>query len=69
MTQMKTPGPSGDPPQPLRIAVLLSGSGTSLENLFEHIDAGLPAEVVCVVSSKKSAFGLERAERGPRRVD
>ena len=48
---------------PLRVAVLLSGSGTSLENLFEHIDRGLPAEVVCVVSSKKSAFGLERAEK------
>ncbi len=47
----------------LRIAVLLSGSGTSLENLFEHIDRGLPAEVVCVVASKKSAFGLERAAR------
>lgn len=47
----------------LRIAVLLSGSGTSLENLFEQIDAGLPAEVVCVLSSKKSAFGLERAAR------
>lgn len=50
-------------PSPLRVAVLLSGSGTSLENLFEHIDRGLPAEVVCVVSSKKGAFGLERAER------
>lgn len=49
--------------RPLRIAVLLSGSGTSLENLFEHIDGGLPAEIVCVVASKKSAFGLERAER------
>jgi len=47
----------------LRIAVLLSGSGTSLENLFEHIDAGLPAEIVCVIASKKSAFGLQRAER------
>ena len=47
----------------MRVAVLLSGSGTSLENLFEHIDRGLPAEVVCVLSSKKSAFGLERAER------
>ncbi len=47
----------------LRIAVLLSGSGTSLENLFEQIDAGLPAEVVCVLSSKKSAFGLQRAEK------
>jgi phosphoribosylglycinamide formyltransferase 1 len=51
-----------DPPRKLRLAVLLSGSGTSLENLFEHIDSGLPAEVVCVLSSKKSAFGLRRAE-------
>jgi phosphoribosylglycinamide formyltransferase 1 len=49
-------------PRKLRLAVLLSGSGTSLENLFERIDAGLPAEVVCVLSSKKSAFGLRRAE-------
>jgi len=53
----------GETPRTLRIAVLLSGSGTSLENLFEHIEAGLPAEVVCVIASKKSAFGLERAER------
>jgi phosphoribosylglycinamide formyltransferase-1 len=51
-----------DPPRRLRLAVLLSGSGTSLENLFEHIEAGLPAEVVCVLSSKKSALGLRRAE-------
>ena len=47
----------------LRIAVLLSGSGTSLENLLEHIEAGLPAEVVIVLASKKSAFGLTRAEK------
>lgn len=47
----------------LRIAVLLSGSGTSLENLFEHIEAGLAAEVVCVLSSKNDAIGLQRAER------
>ena len=49
---------------PLRIAVLLSGSGTSLENLLEHIDTGrVDAEVVVVVSSKEKAFGLERARR------
>ena len=53
---------SATSPRKLRLAVLLSGSGTSLENLFEHIDAGLPAEVVCVLSSKKNAFGLRRAE-------
>ena len=50
-------------PRKLRIAVLLSGSGTSLENLFERIDAGLPAEIACVIASKKGAFGLERAEK------
>jgi len=48
----------------LRIAVLLSGSGTSLENLLEQIDAGpLPGRVCVVVASKASAFGLERARR------
>jgi phosphoribosylglycinamide formyltransferase-1 len=51
---------------PLRVAVLLSGSGTSLENVFEHIEQrGLPALVVCVIASKESAFGLTRAaQRG-----
>lgn len=53
----------GQTEKKLRVAVLLSGIGTSLENLFEHIDDGLPAEIVCVLSSKKSAFGLERARR------
>ena len=47
-----------------RIAVLLSGAGTSLENLCARIDAGeVPGEVVVVVSSKPNAFGLERARR------
>jgi len=47
----------------LRVAVLLSGSGTSLENLFDHIDRGLPAEVSVVISSREQAFGLERARQ------
>ena len=48
----------------LRVAVLLSGSGTSLENLFEQIDAGaLDAEVCVVIASKDDAYGLERARR------
>lgn len=48
----------------LKLAVLLSGNGSSLENLFDHIDAGaLPAEIVVVLSSKPDAFGLERARR------
>ena len=49
---------------PLRIAVLLSGSGTSLENLAARIDKGeVDAEIVCVISSKPRALGLERARR------
>ena len=49
---------------PLRIAVLLSGAGTSLENLLAHIESGrLAAQVVVVISSKAGAAGLERARR------
>ncbi len=50
--------------RPLRIGVLLSGEGTSLENLCDEIDAGrVPAQVVLVVSSKEGVGGLARAER------
>lgn len=49
---------------PLRLAVLLSGSGTTLENLVQRIQKGqLDAEVVVVIASRKGAFGLERARR------
>ena len=48
---------------PLRVAVLLSGEGTSLENLCEQIDKGrVPARVVAVLSSKVGVGGLRRAE-------
>jgi len=47
---------------PLRIAVLLSGAGSSLENLCERIDAGaVPGRVVVAISSKAHAGGLARA--------
>jgi formyltetrahydrofolate-dependent phosphoribosylglycinamide formyltransferase len=46
----------------LKMAVMLSGSGTTLENLFERIESGdLPAEVAVVISSRKDAYGLTRA--------
>ena len=46
----------------MRIAVLLSGSGTSLENLVRHIHKGdLDAEIACVIASRSGAYGLERA--------
>jgi formyltetrahydrofolate-dependent phosphoribosylglycinamide formyltransferase len=43
---------------------LLSGEGTSFENLCERIDAGeVPAEIAVVIASKEKAGGLRRAER------
>ena len=42
--------------------IVLSGNGTSLENLLKHIESGdVPGEVVAVISSKANAYGLERA--------
>jgi phosphoribosylglycinamide formyltransferase 1 len=49
---------------PLRLAVLLSGSGTTLQNLIDHIEAGkLSASIVVVISSQPDAYGLVRAKR------
>ncbi len=49
---------------PLRLAVLLSGSGTTLQNLLDQIaDGRLPAKVALVVSNRGDAFGLHRAQQ------
>jgi len=46
-----------------RLAVLLSGSGRTLENLLRAIERGtLSASVVAVVSSKPGVRGLEIAQ-------
>jgi phosphoribosylglycinamide formyltransferase 1 len=51
-------------PSSLRLAVLLSGGGTTLQNLIDHIEAGtLSASIVVVISSQPDAYGLERAKR------
>ena len=48
----------------LNLAVLLSGSGRTLENLQQAIAAGrLSARVAVVVSSKSEAYGLVRARQ------
>ena len=48
----------------LNLAVLLSGSGRTLENVQQAILAGrLSARVVVVVSSKSDAYGLVRARQ------
>jgi phosphoribosylglycinamide formyltransferase-1 len=49
---------------PIRLAVLLSAGGTTLQNLIDKIAAReLEARIVLVVSNNADAFGLERARR------
>ena len=58
MTVARAPGAAQ------RLAVLLSGSGSSLQNLIDRIHARtLAAEIAVVIASKPDAFGLERARR------
>ena len=47
----------------IRLAVLLSGGGTTLENMFAKIDEGaLDAEVAVVIATRPDAYGLVRAK-------
>ncbi|MFM8635742.1 MAG: phosphoribosylglycinamide formyltransferase [Planctomycetia bacterium] len=51
-------------PSPLRLAVLLSGSGRTLENLLDWIaDGRLAARVETVISDKPGVRGVAIAER------
>ena len=48
----------------MRLAVLVSGGGTTLQNLLDRCaDGRLPAEVVIVIASRADAFALERARK------
>lgn len=49
---------------PCRLVVLISGSGTNLQAILDAIaQQTLAAEVAAVVSNRKQAFGLTRAEQ------
>lgn len=55
--------PDASTREPLALAVLLSGTGRTLENLLDAIDRGeLPARVRVVVGSKPGVRGLAVAE-------
>ncbi len=48
----------------LKLGVLLSGSGRTLDNFHERIEAGtLQAEIQVVVSNVKDALGLQKAKK------
>ena len=52
------------PVNPLKIVVLLSGSGTTLQNLIDRIERGqLDVRIVGVIASRAGAYGLERARK------
>ncbi|HEY63944.1 MAG TPA: phosphoribosylglycinamide formyltransferase [Caldilineae bacterium] len=47
-----------------RLAVFISGFGSNLQAIIDAVQAGeLDAEIVVVVSNRKAAYGLVRAER------
>ncbi len=47
-----------------RIVVLISGSGTNLQAILDAVaDGRLQGEVVGVISNRRAAFGLTRAEK------
>ena len=49
---------------PIRVAVLLSGNGLTLQNLYDRAEKGeLPAHIALVIANNADAFGLERAKR------
>ncbi len=48
----------------LNIGVLISGSGSNLQSLIDHIQEGtLDAHISLVVSSRPDAYGIERAKK------
>ncbi|WP_299186452.1 phosphoribosylglycinamide formyltransferase [uncultured Psychrobacter sp.] len=49
--------------KPLRVAVLVSGSGSNLQVLIDAMQAGaLPIEIVGVISNREDAYAITRAK-------
>lgn len=50
--------------KPLRLAILISGSGTTMLNINDNIEAGkLNAQISVVISSRNDVKGVERAKQ------
>ena len=49
---------------PLRIGILVSGNGSNLQSIIDHIEQKrLDARVTCVISNNAEAFALERSRK------
>ena len=56
--------PTTNNQQPTTIVVFISGNGSNLQAILDACASGeLNAQVVAVISNKRDAFGLERAQR------
>lgn len=48
----------------LRLGILVSGGGTNLQSVIDAVVNGtLKSQIVCVISNKEEAYGLERARK------
>ncbi|MGN6370930.1 MAG: phosphoribosylglycinamide formyltransferase [Phycisphaerae bacterium] len=48
---------------PLRLGILISGGGTTLQNLADKIAKNeLPAQIACVIASNPTCYGIRRAQ-------
>jgi formyltetrahydrofolate-dependent phosphoribosylglycinamide formyltransferase len=51
------------PTPPIQLAVLISGSGTTLQNLIDRIaDGSLSAQIAIVIASRPGIAGIDRAK-------
>ncbi len=46
----------------LKLGVLISGSGSNLQAIIDAMAHTISSKVVCVISNKEDAYGLERAK-------
>ena len=47
----------------MKIGVLVSGGGSNLQSIIDHVEAGnIPADIAVVISNEPEAYGLVRAE-------
>lgn len=64
MSSGKTPDTGEETSGICRLGVLISGSGTNLENIARKIEEGyLRARIAVVISDREDAYGLVRARR------
>jgi phosphoribosylglycinamide formyltransferase-1 len=63
------PVPKTQNKKPIRLGVLISGGGTTLMNILEHIKQGrLNAEVAVVICSRSTVTGVEKAKKARLKV-